>query len=64
MLEKQDTIDAANLVRELRGWVKIHPASPMSDCLNESAAIIEKFLSERQTMEQYITEREWLHREG
>jgi hypothetical protein len=30
----------------------------------ESAAIIEKFLSERQTMEQYITEREWLHREG
>jgi hypothetical protein len=64
MLNKQDTIDAANLAYELRGWAKARPASPMTDCLNEAADIIDKFLSERQAMEQFIEEREWLHREG
>ena len=52
------------LVRELRGWAKNEVKAGMTECLLEAADILEKFIKERQDMEQYIAEREWLHREG
>ena len=64
MLNPTDTAAAANLVRELRGWATNEMKAGMADCLLESAAILEKFIEERTQIEQYISEREWLHREG
>ena len=55
---------AAHLVRELRGWAKNEVKAGMAECMLESAAILEKFMEERRQMEQFISEREWLHREG
>lgn len=64
MLAHNDNIQAAMLVRELRGWAKNEVKAGMAECLLEAAEVLEKFIKERQEMEQYITEREWLHREG
>lgn len=63
-LNESDNIKAAELIRELRGWAKINQATGMADCMVESAEILEKFIQERRELEAYISEREWLHREG
>lgn len=64
MLNHDDTVMAAHLVRELRGWANNEVKAGMAECMLESAAILEKFMDERRQMEQFISEREWLHREG
>ncbi len=62
MLNHDETVMAAHLVRELRGWAKNEVKAGMTECLLEAADIIEKFIKERQEMEQFIAERGWLHR--
>lgn len=64
MLNHDDTVMAAHLIRELRGWAKNEMKAGMAECLLETAALLEKFMEERTQLEQYISEREWLHREG
>lgn len=64
MLNHDDTVMAGHLVRELRGWAKNEMKAGMAECLLETAALLEKFMQERTQLEQYISEREWLHREG
>lgn len=64
MLNPDDEMKAALLIREMRGWAKYEPKSGLAECLIETADLMEKFLDERRQMEQYISEREWLHREG
>jgi hypothetical protein len=63
-MNNQLDVKAAELIREMRGWAKHEPKGGLADCLAETADLLEAMLEERRTIEVFITEREWLHREG
>lgn len=63
-MNRQLDVKAEELIREMRGWAKHEPKGGLADCLGETIDLLEALLEERKTIEVYITEREWLHREG
>lgn len=63
-MNNQLDIKAAELIVEMRGWAKHEPKGGLADCLADAADLLEAMIEERKTLEVFIAEREWLHREG
>jgi hypothetical protein len=64
MLSTEDNEKALKLTNDLK-WIAAHEVTGYSAiALAEAADLLSKFVSERQTLQVYIEEREWNMREG
>jgi len=64
MLNTADNDKALKLISDLK-WIAAHEVTGYSAiALAEAADLLSKFVSERQTLQVYIEEREWHMREG
>jgi hypothetical protein len=63
-MNQQLNMKAETVIKEMRGWAKYEPKAGLVECLCEAADLMEALIEERKTFEVFISEREWLHREG